>query len=308
LPDQLTTLNEHACFGGTTSFHEHHAESCDANMRFAVYVPPQAESGPVPVLYYLAGLTSTEETFMTKGGAQRYAAEHSLILVAPDTSPRGLGIPGEDEDWDFGSGAGFYIDATAEPWSKHYRMYSYVTRELPAIVEEHFPALSDARGIFGHSMGGHGALTIALKNPDLYKTVSAFAPIAAPVRAPWGKKAFSGYLGSGKEEWREHDASELVREHPFSDNRTILVDQGTGDQFLQEQLYPEVFEKACADAGQPLTLRWREDYDHGYYFISTFMEDHIRHHAAVLTLCRAAGTQGEGVGIPRIPSPPFLLM
>ena len=282
MPEDLITLNEHVCYGGAMSFHEHRSETCDATMRFSVYAPPQAAERPVPVLYYLAGLTSTEETFMTKGGAQRVASEHGLMLVAPDTSPRGIGLPGEDEDWDFGSGAGFYLDATAEPWSHHYKMYSYVTAELPALVEENFPAQADARGIFGHSMGGHGALTIALKNPDRYRSVSAFAPIAAPTRAPWGKKAFSGYLGPG-EEWRGHDASELVSERPFPDGRTIIVDQGTADQFLEEQLYPEVFQAACAEVGQPLTLRWCEGYDHGYYFISTFMEDHIRHHAEALT-------------------------
>ncbi len=277
----LTTLNEHRCFGGVVSYHEHHSEACDAPMRFGIYAPPAAERGPVPALYFLAGLTSTEENFLVKAGAQRVAAEHGLMLVAPDTSPRGLGLQGEDEDWDFGSGAGFYLDATAEPWSRHYKMYSYVTAELPVLVEENFPARADARGIFGHSMGGHGALTIALKNPDRYRSVSAFAPIAAPTRAPWGKKAFSGYLGPG-EEWRGHDASELVSERPFPDGRTIVVDQGTADQFLGEQLYPEVFESACAEADQPLTLRWHEGYDHGYYFISTFMEDHIEHHAASL--------------------------
>jgi S-formylglutathione hydrolase len=278
----LITLGEHACFGGTASFHEHHSSACDAAMRFGVYVPPQALEGPVPVLYYLAGLTSTEETFMTKGGAQRVAAEHGLMLVAPDTSPRGVGLAGEDDDWDFGSGAGFYLDATAEPWLRHYRMGTYVTRELPAVVAEHFPA-SGERGIFGHSMGGHGALTLALKNPDLYASVSAFAPISAPMRAPWGEKAFSGYLGPDRETWREHDASELVRESPFPDGRTILVYQGTADQFLDEQLYPGVLEDACREAGQPLTLRWHEGYDHGYYFIATFMEDHVRHHAKTLT-------------------------
>ena len=282
MPAGLKTLSEHACFGGTTSFHEHHSETCDATMRFAVYAPPQAAERPVPVLYYLAGLTSTEETFVTKGGAQRYAAEHGLMLVAPDTSPRGLRIPGEDDDWDFGSGAGFYIDATVEPWAKHYRTYSYVAWELPSIVAENFAADPASQGIFGHSMGGHGALTIALKNPDLYRSVSAFAPICAPTRAPWGEKVFSGYLGPDKETWREHDASELVRERPFPDGRTILVDQGTADQFLEEQLYPEFFEQACAEAGQHLTLRWREGYDHGYYFISTFMQDHIRHHTEIL--------------------------
>ncbi|MBA3426328.1 MAG: S-formylglutathione hydrolase [Rubrobacter sp.] len=278
----LTTLGSHACFGGTVSLHEHHSESCDTPMRFAAYKPPQAADGPVPALYYLAGLTSTEETFVTKGGAQRYAAERGLMLVAPDTSPRNLGLPGEDDAYDFGSGAGFYIDATVEPWSRHYRMYSYVTRELPALVEEHFPARPGVRGIFGHSMGGHGALTIALKNPDLYQSVSAFAPIVAPARVPWGEKAFSGYLGEGREAWREHDASEIVRHSPFPDGRTILVDQGDADEFLGEQLSPDVFEAACAEAGQPLDLRWREGYDHGYYFISTFMQDHIRHHAAAL--------------------------
>jgi S-formylglutathione hydrolase len=218
---------------------------------------------------------------MTKGGAQVLAAEHGVMLVAPDTSPRGLGLPGEDDDWDFGTGAGFYLDATSEPFSRHYKMATYVTRELPQIVAENLPA-SDARGIFGHSMGGHGALTLALKNQDLYASVSAFAPVSAPTRAPWGKKAFSGYLGPDESSWREHDASELVRWLPFADGRNILVDQGTVDEFLQEQLYPETFEEACREAGQLLTLRWHEGYDHGYYFISTFMEDHLRHHAEAL--------------------------
>jgi S-formylglutathione hydrolase len=277
----LDTLGEHACFGGTVSFYEHHSSACDAAMRFAAYVPPQAADGPVPVLYYLAGLTSTEETFMTKGGAQVLAAEHGVMLVAPDTSPRGLGLPDEDDDWDFGIGAGFYLDATSEPFSRHYKMATYVTRELPQIVAENLPA-SDARGIFGHSMSGHGALTLALKNQDLYASVSAFAPVSAPTRAPWGKKAFSGYLGPDESSWREHDASELVRRLPFTDGRSILVDQGTVDEFLQEQLYPETFEEACREAGQLLTLRWHEGYDHGYYFISTFMEDHLRHHAEAL--------------------------
>jgi S-formylglutathione hydrolase len=277
----LNTLGEHACFGGTVSFYEHHSSVCDAEMRFAVYVPPQAAEGPVPVLYYLAGLTSTEETFMIKGGAQRLAAEHGLMLVAPDTSPRGLGLPGEDDDYDFGSGAGFYLDATVEPYSRHYKMDTYVTQELPEIVGVHFPA-SGVRGIFGHSMGGHGALTLALKYPDLYASVSAFAPVSAPIRAPWGKKALPGYLGNDESLWREHDASELVRERPFADGRTILVDQGTADEFLDEQLYPERLEEACREAGQSLELRWREGYDHGYYFISTFMGDHVRHHAEAI--------------------------
>ncbi|QIN78133.1 S-formylglutathione hydrolase [Rubrobacter marinus] len=279
----LETLSEHRSFGGAVTFHEHRSEACDATMRFSVYAPPQAAEGPVPVLYYLAGLTSTEANFMEKAGAQRLASELGLMLVAPDTSPRGLDLPGEHDDYDLGSGAGFYIDATVEPWSRHYKTYSYVTGELPGIVESSFPARADARGIFGHSMGGHGALTIALKNPERYRSVSAFAPISAPTRAPWGKKIFSNYLGPDEESWREHDASELIKSRgAFPDGRTILVDQGTGDQFLEEQLYPGVLEEACAESGQPLEIRRHEGYDHGYYFISTFVDDHLRHHAAAL--------------------------
>ena len=283
MPEKPNTLEEHACFGGTVGFYAHRSEACDAGMRFAAFVPPgAAREGRVPVLYYLAGLTSTEANFVEKAGAQRLAAEHGLMLVAPDTSPRDTGIPGEDDDWDFGSGAGFYLDATREPWSAHYRMYTYVTEELPALVAEHFPADTGTQGIFGHSVGGHGALTLALKNPDLYKSVSAFAPVVASSRVPWGEKAFSNYLGPDRDAWREHDASELVRERPFRDGRTILVDQGLADNFLEEQLRPELFEEACAEAKQPLTLRRHEGYDHGYYFVSTFVEDHIRHHADTL--------------------------
>ena len=282
MPTELTTLSQHACFGDTVGFYEHFSTSCDAPMRFGVFTPPQAADGPVPVLYFLAGLTSTPETFMTKGCAQRAAAEHGLMLVAPDTSPRDLGLPGEDDAYDFGSGAGFYIDATVEPWSLHYKMHTYVTSELRAIVEEHFPVNPQAQGIFGHSMGGHGALTIALKHPDLYRSVSAFAPIANPTGVPWGEKAFAGYLGDDREAWRDHDATELVRRRPFADGRAILVDQGTSDEFLEEQLSPGMFEAACAEAGQPLEYRHHEGYDHGYYFISTFMDDHIRHHARSL--------------------------
>ena len=278
----IETRGEHASFGGRTGFYGHHSEACDGGMRFAVYTPPQAANGPVPVLYYLAGLTCTEETFMIKGGAQRHAAEHGLMLVSPDTSPRDANVPGEDEDWDFGTGAGFYVDATAEPWSRHYRMYSYVTQELPSVVGQNFPALPDAAGVFGHSMGGHGALVCALKNPDLFRSVSAFAPISAPTRVPWGEKAFAGYLGDDGAARRSYDAGELVREHPFPDGREILVDQGLSDGFLEEQLRPGALEEACAASGQPLTLNRREGYDHSYYFISTFMEDHIRHHAAAL--------------------------
>jgi S-formylglutathione hydrolase len=295
----LTTLNEHRCFDGVVSYHEHHSEACDAPIRFGIYAPPAAERGPVPALYFLAGLTSTEENFLVKGGAQRYATEHGLILVAPDTSPRRLGLPGEgfydpvtgviSPEAGF-YGAGFYVDATAEPYSAHYKMHSYVTRELPAIVEANFPAREGVRGISGHSVGGHGTLTIALRYPDHYRSVSAFAPICAPTRIPYGREALSTYLGPDEVAWREYDASEIVRKQPFPNRRAILVDQGTKDQFLagqgdqpwEERLSLDVFEEACAKAGQPVILRWREGYDHGYYFVSTFMEDHIRHHAEAL--------------------------
>ena len=217
---------------------------------------------------------------MVKAGAQQFAGKHGVMLVVPDTSPRNTGIPGEDADWDFGTGAGFYVDATEAPWNTHYRMYSYVTDELPSLIAEHFPIQPDRQGIFGHSMGGHGALICALKNPDRYRSVSAFAPIAAPMRCPWGQKAFTNYLGENKDTWRAYDASELVFTNRFND--TILIDQGMADSFLENQLMPEVFEQACAQVGQPLTLRRHANYDHSYYFIATFMEDHIQHHARCL--------------------------
>jgi len=276
----MKTISEHKCFGGVQGYYSHASKEIGLDMKFSVFVPPQARSGKVPVLYYLAGLTCTEETFAIKAGAQRVAAELGLMLVAPDTSPRGANVPGEAESWDFGVGAGFYVDATKEPWSKHYRMYSYVTRELPAVVAENFPAEASRQGIFGHSMGGHGALVCALRNPGQYQSLSAFAPIAAPMRCPWGKKAFKGYLGDDHETWREYDASELVRKAVFP--QTILVDQGLADKFLVDQLFPEVLEAACRDAGQRLTLRRQEGYDHGYFFIASFVEDHLRHHAAQL--------------------------
>lgn len=250
-------------------------------MRFAVYVPPQADRGDVPVLYYLAGLTCTEETATIKAGAQAHASRLGLMLVMPDTSPRGANIEGEDDDWDFGTGAGFYIDATNAPWSKNYRMYSYITEELRALINASFPARAEATGIFGHSMGGHGALTMALKNPSVYRSVSAFAPISAPMEVPWGRKAFGGYLGDDKGAWVEHDACELVRRDPYPGQ--ILVDQGTADQFLTEQLRPELFQRACESAGQELKLRMQDGYDHSYYFIQTFAGDHLTHHASVLS-------------------------
>lgn len=282
MPVALEAISEHKCFGGVQGFYSHHSRECNGTMRFSVYQPPAAAKGPVPVLYYLAGLTCTEETFMIKAGAQRIAAELGLMLVAPDTSPRNTGIPGEDQDWEFGAGAGFYLDATVPPWSRHYRMGSYVSRELPQVIGENFPARSDAQGIFGHSMGGHGALTIALSNPGRYRSLSAFAPIAAPTRCPWGEKAFSGYLGPDRDTWREYDACELMRRQRFGGE--ILVDQGLADKFLPAQLFPEAFEEACRASGQSLGLRRHPGYDHGYYFISTFMEDHLRHHGRQLYL------------------------
>ena len=273
------TLSQHLCFGGRQGFYRHQSREIGLPMRFSVFVPPQAADGPVPVLFYLAGLTCTEETFPIKAGAQWLAAELGLMLVAPDTSPRDARIPGEADAWDFGVGAGFYLDATREPWSRHWRMESYITGELRQLIGLRFPADLKRCGIFGHSMGGHGALTLALRHPDLYRSVSAFAPIAAPSRCPWGEKAFGGYLGTDRAVWREHDASALVE-----DGRRcppILIDQGMADQFLATQLNPDRVEWVCCD-GQPLTLRLHEGYDHGYYFISTFMADHLAHHAQFL--------------------------
>ncbi|OUL19084.1 S-formylglutathione hydrolase [Nostoc sp. T09] len=276
----LTLISEYQCFGGKVGFYSHFSSTCNGEMRFAVYQPPQATTEPVPILYFLSGLTCTEENFMVKAGAQRYAAEYGLVLVAPDTSPRNTGIPGEDDDWDFGTGAGFYVDATTEPWRSHYQMYSYVIQELPAVITANFSTQADKQGIFGHSMGGHGALVCAMRNPKLFKSVSAFAPIAAPTRCPWGQKAFSRYLGTNQEGWRSYDASELVKQLGY--HSPILIDQGTADKFLAEQLQPEVFEQACAQVKQPLNLRYQQGYDHSYYFIASFIEDHIRHHAIAL--------------------------
>jgi S-formylglutathione hydrolase len=280
MPQPPHRLNQHACFGGTAGFYSHPSTTCKGDMKFAVYLPPQAQSEALPVLYFLSGLTCTEENFMTKAGAQQFAAKYGVILVAPDTSPRGAGIPGEDDDWAFGSGAGFYVDATEAPWRSHYQMYSYVTQELPALIAEHFPVMTDRQGIFGHSMGGHGALVCALRNPDQYRSASALAPIVAPSRVPWGQKAFTNYLGADQAAWRSYDASELVLTTQLK--YPILIDQGSADSFLAKQLIPEVFERACAKAGQPLTLRIQDGYDHSYYFISTFIEDHIRHHSELL--------------------------
>lgn len=273
----VTVRSEQVCFGGTIGFYSHPSKEIGAEMKFSVYVPPAAKERRLPVLYFLAGLTCTEETFMIKAGALRLAAELGLIVVAPDTSPRGLGLPGEDDDWDFGTGAGFYIDAEAEPWRRNYRMYSYVTKELPAVIEARFPTDKDRRGVFGHSMGGHGALVVALKNPQAYRSVSAFAPISNPSSVPWGNKAFSNYLGPDRARWADWDASLLMSKRPFPD--AILVDQGMRDQFLETQLHPEALEAAAKHSGQSLTLRRHEGYDHSYWFIQSFIEGHMRWHA-----------------------------
>lgn len=273
----IETLSEHACFGGVQGFYRHESDAIGLPMRFGVYMPPQAATGPVPVLYFLAGLTCTEETFAIKAGAQRYAAEHGLILVTPDTSPRDTGIPGAAVDWEFGEGAGFYLDATQAPWSRHWRMETWLTDELPALVPERFPARADRVGICGHSMGGHGALSLALRHPGSYRSVSAFAPIAAPASCPWGEKAFAGYLGPGRDDWRAHDACEMIAAGGRLPE--LLVDQGLADKFLAGQLSIDRLEETCRKAGQPLRLRRHPAYDHGYYFIATFIADHLAHHA-----------------------------
>ncbi len=276
----LETLAEHGCFGGTQGFYRHASRECAGPMRFAVFLPPQAKAGPVPQLFYLAGLTCTEETFPIKAGAQRVAAELGLALIAPDTSPREPPLQGDRDAWDFGHGAGFYVDATREPWNRHYRMFSYVTAELPAVIDGAFPTDQARRGVFGHSMGGHGALVCALRRPDVFGSVSAFAPIANPSDCPWGVKAFNGYLGHDRDDWAQYDASALARARPRKDE--ILVDQGLADNFLAEQLKPEALEAACAASGQRLRLRRHAGYDHGYYFIPSFVPDHLAHHARAL--------------------------
>ncbi len=276
----LELLSEHACFGGVQRFYQHDSREIGLPMRFSVYLPPQAGQENVPAVMYLAGLTCSEETFMIKAGAQRVAAELGLALIAPDTSPRGAGLTGETENWDFGAGAGFYLDATEAPWSKHYRMESYLTAELIPLVAQELAVDARRMGICGHSMGGHGALTLALRHRALFRSVSALAPICAPTQCPWGQKAFAGYLGPDTARWAAHDACALMGSHitaPYPEG--ILIDQGLADKFLSIQLNPDLFELACAKAGQALTLRRHEAYDHGYYFISTFIADHLAYHA-----------------------------
>jgi S-formylglutathione hydrolase len=281
MSNPLNLKSEYRCFDGTVAYYSHFSFVCNCEMNFAIYLPPQAKFKSVPILYYLSGLTCTEENFTIKAGAQRYAAQYGLMLVVPDTSPRNTNIVGENDSWDLGSGASFYVDATIEPWQKHYQMYSYVTQELPLLIHSNFPVLTDKQGIFGHSMGGHGALICALKNPDKYLSVSAFAPIVTLINGSWGEKIFTAYLGEDEQQWQAYDATELVKKTRL--NYPILIDQGTADSFyLQKQLLPEVFQAACQEVGQVIDLRLQPGYDHGYFMISTFMEDHIKHHAAAL--------------------------
>ena len=273
------TISKHACHGGVLGYYKHRSQATDGEMKFAVYEPPRI-STRAPVLYYLAGLTCNEETFVIKAGALEHAARHRIVLVAPDTSPR-VQLPGDRDAWDFGVAAGFYLNATQSPWAPHYRMYSYVVEELPALIAGNFNVDPHRSGLMGHSMGGHGALTIGLKNPQKYRSLSAFAPICAPMQVPWGVKAFTGYLGGNRAAWSDYDACELLANgRRFPD--TILVDQGTSDKFLREQLKPELLEEACKAAGQPLELRMHAGYDHGYFFIQTFMADHLAWHASRL--------------------------
>lgn len=274
------TLSRQRLHGGVQGIYRFHSDACAGPMRFALYLPPQAEQGPCPVLYFLAGLTCSEETATIKAGAQRLAAELGIALVMPDTSPRDTGIAGATGDWEFGEGAGFYVDATQAPYAERFQMHRHVVDELPALLAANFPVDTSRSGIFGHSMGGHGALTIALKHPARYRSVSAFAPIVAPSQVPWGHKALPRYLGDDRAAWADYDACELVRRQTF--DGTILIDQGEADPFLEAQLKPELFDQACAEAGQPLLLRRHPGYDHSYWFITSFIDDHLRHHAKAL--------------------------
>jgi S-formylglutathione hydrolase len=277
----LNVVSQSNCFGGTQLVYQHNSSETCTSMRFSAYVPPQAVRSKVPVVWFLSGLTCTEETFTVKAGAQRVASELGLILVAPDTSPRGEGVPDDPEKaWDFGLSAGFYVDAVREPWAKNYRMRSYIERELPAVVGAHLPADMKRQGISGHSMGGHGAITIALRNPGRFRSVSAFAPIASPTNCPWGEKALLNFLSTDRSLWWEYDSCSLIERGARLPD--LLVDQGTADPFIEGQLKPLLLEEACAKAGQPLTLRRQAGYDHSYFFVASFIEDHLRWHAARL--------------------------
>ena len=274
----MQRIESHACFGGTQEVWSHRSSALDCDMRLGIYLPPQAQQQACPVLYWLSGLTCSEQNFIGKSGAQRYAAEHGMILVAPDTSPRGENVA-DAQGYDIGLGAGFYVNATQAPWSSHYRMHDYVVDELPALIDACF-ATSTARSISGHSMGGHGALVIALRNPGRYRSVSAFAPIVAPSRVPWSEKAFSAYLGEDRTTWREWDAVALIA--AAQERLPLLIDQGDADEFLTTQLRPELLQSACDAAGHPLQLRMQPGYDHSYYFIASFIGEHIAYHAKAL--------------------------
>jgi len=276
----LERLSSAKSFGGMTAVYSHDSETCGCPMRFSIFLPEGSANQKLPVLYWLSGLTCTEDNFTTKAGAQRFAAQHNLILVAPDTSPRGLNLPGEDESWDFGTGAGFYLNATQDPYASHYRMYDYIVEELPKVIESQFPAHPQKRSIFGHSMGGHGALVIALRNRDRYRSVSAFAPICAPSQCPWGEKAFTGYLGPDRDSWLPYDTCHLLSQ--MDDAPKLFIDQGLADNFLENQLMPDKLEAVCRERGHQLVLRRQPGYDHSYYFIATFIGDHFAHHAAAL--------------------------
>jgi len=275
----MKTISSWASHGGTLSVHDHASAVTNCTMRFAVYTPPQAKDGPIPVLWYLSGLTCTWANVMEKSGIAEHAAQHGLMIVAPDTSPRGEDVA-DDEAYDLGQGAGFYLTATQTPWAKHFNMDQYITGELTKLIAESFPADMSRQGITGHSMGGHGALTLHLKNPSVYKSVSAFSPITSPAQVPWGQKALSAYLGPVSVDWEQYDATELVKE--AQTRAHILIDQGSADQFLVEQLKPEIFLAECKTHGQAITHRMQPGYDHSYYFIASFMADHVAHHAAVL--------------------------
>lgn len=277
----IKVLGEFACFGGVQGFYQHDSSVIGLPMRFGVFRPPLAAQKPVPVLYFLAGLACNEEIFPTKAGAQRYAAEHGLMLVSPDTSPRRTGIPGATGEWDVGEGASFYVDAIRQPWAQHFRMERWLTEELPAVLATNFPARPDRLGVFGHSMGGHGALVLALRNPQRFQSVSALAPVCSASRAPWGRKAFERYFGDDPEASQSHDAVELVRAGARSAH--ILVDVGSADRFVGEQLMPDLLQQACTERDQPLTLRRQPGYDHSYFFVSSFVADHLAHHAQALT-------------------------
>lgn len=274
----MKRIEHRKCFGGWQDVYQHESKTLNCTLNFGIFLPELSESKKLPVLYWLSGLTCNEQNFITKAGAQRYASEHGIILVIPDTSPRGEGVPNDDA-YDLGIGAGFYLNATQSPWDKNFKMYDYIVKELPELIEANFPA-SDKKSIFGHSMGGHGALTIALKNPGSYKSVSAFSPIVAPTQVPWGEKAFKAYLGDNRETWKSYDTVELIKS--ATERLPLLVDQGLNDEFLETQLKPDLLKKVCEDKNHPLTLNLREGYDHSYYFIASFVGEHIAHHAKAL--------------------------